>query len=438
MKCLSYRFAIVFSFAAVALLLTGVAQAQPTNQTLAGTYIVTSYFNDSVDESSTSLSRVTFDGVGAGVWDVLANSQDDIGSGSLTYTVNPDGSFMTSVEGELLRGIIAPDGEILTAVELDPDDFGFYAAMRMSSGLTNADLSGTYILVQYLNDAVDGVSTAFSSVTFDGNGGGLFDIQVHSQGEIGMGPFTYALEAEGTLTITADGSTLRGVFNPVAGALTLVELDPEVYGLYVGMRTSAGHTAMSLDGVYEVGQYQRNGAAVATHAAFTFDGAGAGDREPLQTSEGTGVGGSFSYAVDDDGTFTITGAAETHGIVAPDGSWFVFAEVESLERGLSMGFRRLETGTAREANAPAPALALTVGPNPAHGTVFLRFDVPRSAPVRLEVFDMLGRQRAVLVDASLSPGPQVIPWETAGVEAGSYLFRLTVDEHVVVQPGMVF
>ena len=96
------------------------AAAQPTNSTLTGEYIVTTYFDDSVDGRSTSLSTVTLDGNGGGMWQTVASSINDTGTGVLTYEVNADATITMTVDGSPLRGIIDPSGEAITAVELDP------------------------------------------------------------------------------------------------------------------------------------------------------------------------------------------------------------------------------------------------------------------------------------------------------------------------------
>ncbi|NNF58238.1 MAG: hypothetical protein HKN04_08345, partial [Rhodothermaceae bacterium] len=53
---------------------------------------------------------------------------------------------------------------------------------------------------------------------------------------------------------------------------------------------------------------------------------------------------------------------------------------------------------------PAASVLHAAYPNPFHATTTLRYDVPQAGPVRLTVFDALGRQVAHLIDADHAPG----------------------------------
>lgn len=435
MNVLSHRVASLMVAAAFVSLLSVPTAAQPSNATLHGDYIATTYFNDAVDGPSTSLATIHADGNGDGSWTVTASSNGDTGAGVLTYSVSDDATLTMTVDGEPLRGIIAPSGEALTAVELDPGAFGIHVALHVSSGLTNADLTGDYALVQYFNDAVDGLNTAFSVVTFDGAGGGTFDVQLHSAGETGSGPFTYTLAADGRLTILADGSALEGVYNPAARAMTLVETEPGAFGIYFGVQTSSGNTLATLDGEYGVVRYESEGVdALAAYASLTFDGAGAATLQTIESSDGDSGSEPLTYAVNDDGTFEIPEAGTTQGIVDASGGWFAFAQLGPAQLGAVMGFKVADTGTGNEDGASTPeGFALTIGPNPSNRPVLVRVEMPRSAQVRLEVFDLLGRRVAVLTDALLPAGAHVIPWDAVEVQAGHYLVRLAVDQIILVK-----
>jgi uncharacterized lipoprotein YddW (UPF0748 family) len=63
-------------------------------------------------------------------------------------------------------------------------------------------------------------------------------------------------------------------------------------------------------------------------------------------------------------------------------------------------------------------------PNPFNPSTVIRVELGTSAPVRLEVFDLLGRSVAVLVDGTLSAGQHDIRW-TADAPSGTYLVRMT-------------
>jgi hypothetical protein len=83
-------------------------------------------------------------------------------------------------------------------------------------------------------------------------------------------------------------------------------------------------------------------------------------------------------------------------------------------------------------NAPAVFALLQNQPNPAERGTTFRFDVPRTAHVRIDVFDLQGRRVRVLLDGDISPGSQAIEWDGRDdrgnpVGPGVYLYRMTSD-----------
>ena len=76
-------------------------------------------------------------------------------------------------------------------------------------------------------------------------------------------------------------------------------------------------------------------------------------------------------------------------------------------------------------------------PNPFNPTTTISFDLPEAADVRLEVFDMMGRRIATLVNSELSAGSYETVWNArndAGgqVASGVYLYRLQAGSFVSV------
>jgi hypothetical protein len=63
-------------------------------------------------------------------------------------------------------------------------------------------------------------------------------------------------------------------------------------------------------------------------------------------------------------------------------------------------------------------------PNPVRTTTTLRYTVPRSGPVSLRVYDVLGREVAVLVDREQAAGPHTVPFDAFGLPGGVYFYRL--------------
>ena len=75
--------------------------------------------------------------------------------------------------------------------------------------------------------------------------------------------------------------------------------------------------------------------------------------------------------------------------------------------------------------AGSTGLRLTAAPNPSRGSVRLTWSQPRSAYVRLGVFDARGRKVASLHDGFAEGGPHAVSW--SGAAPGVYFARLDVD-----------
>ena len=103
----------------------------------------------------------------------------------------------------------------------------------------------------------------------------------------------------------------------------------------------------------------------------------------------------------------------------------------------------IEGGTEDAAEAPAaastpdglpsgPALHVPY-PNPSRGRVTLGFSLPERAPVRLAVYDALGRSVAVLVDDVRAAGTHAVALDAAALPSGTYLVRLQAGGAVQTQ-----
>ena len=88
-------------------------------------------------------------------------------------------------------------------------------------------------------------------------------------------------------------------------------------------------------------------------------------------------------------------------------------------------------GTPVAAATSGPTLSASA-PNPFTTTASIDFTVMRTAPVRLDVFDLAGRRIRILLDGSAPPGRHHVVWngrDAAGtpLPAGVYFWRLSTD-----------
>ncbi len=69
-------------------------------------------------------------------------------------------------------------------------------------------------------------------------------------------------------------------------------------------------------------------------------------------------------------------------------------------------------------------------PNPFNPTSVFTYQVPVASDVRLAVYDLLGREVAVLVNERKSPGSHLAKFDGAGLATGPYLYRLSAGHFV--------
>ncbi len=84
----------------------------------------------------------------------------------------------------------------------------------------------------------------------------------------------------------------------------------------------------------------------------------------------------------------------------------------------------LEEGT----DAPTLLALAPSRPNPFADATEIAYTLPSAGHVRLSVYDLLGRQIAVLVDAPRSAGAHVVTLSANGLPSGAYVYRLITDQ----------
>ena len=76
-------------------------------------------------------------------------------------------------------------------------------------------------------------------------------------------------------------------------------------------------------------------------------------------------------------------------------------------------------------------------PNPFNPSTVIRFELPAEMAVRLEVFDVLGRRVATLLNDRLDSGMHDVTFDASGAASGVYLFRLQTDLGVLSRKMML-
>ena len=72
-------------------------------------------------------------------------------------------------------------------------------------------------------------------------------------------------------------------------------------------------------------------------------------------------------------------------------------------------------------------------PNPFNPMTVIGYQLPEQSDVRLEVFDITGRQVALLVDGTQSAGTHSAEFDASNLASGVYMYRLTANQQVQVR-----
>ena len=83
------------------------------------------------------------------------------------------------------------------------------------------------------------------------------------------------------------------------------------------------------------------------------------------------------------------------------------------------------------ATLAAPALAVASAPNPFAEAATVRVTLAAPSDVRVVVYDVLGREVAVLLDGAFEAGTHAAVFEAGTLPAGTYLYRVTAGQEAV-------
>jgi photosystem II stability/assembly factor-like uncharacterized protein len=80
-------------------------------------------------------------------------------------------------------------------------------------------------------------------------------------------------------------------------------------------------------------------------------------------------------------------------------------------------------------------------PNPFNPTTLIRYSIPAdlngslsaASPVRLKIYDLLGREVATLVNEPQAPGAYTVEWDASGFPTGVYVYRLSAGSNEAVK-----
>ena len=72
-------------------------------------------------------------------------------------------------------------------------------------------------------------------------------------------------------------------------------------------------------------------------------------------------------------------------------------------------------------------------PNPFNPSTIIRYDVPKSSKVSLNVYDIMGKEVATLVNDVQAAGRYEVVFSAQNISSGVYFYRLAADGFVSVK-----
>ncbi len=92
------------------------------------------------------------------------------------------------------------------------------------------------------------------------------------------------------------------------------------------------------------------------------------------------------------------------------------------------GFENIDYTLEMNSTVPDDDFILQNFPNPFNNSTMITFAITESKPVKLEVYDSIGRKVATLVDGQLESGYHTINFDAAGLASGMYIYRIITGE----------
>ncbi len=309
-------------------------------------------------------------------------------------------------------------------------------------GITSLDFPEQIQQADNKNILVAGFSSPSGVYEYDANGNqvGYYDAETGLRGvyELPNGNLLVT-NSGGVSEITRSNTIVRDGY---ANANRFIELFAAGGGDDFGVSCSGGG-AVAQGGTASFSYEVCNNTDSAASGVVFFTASQGGNQVagPTQVQSGTlaanSCTGTQSFNVrvpanapTGDYTLTISAGSDAGSAVAS-------CDVDVTVTGSTRPAGAAATWSLLEATAWAPALAageaeaaVGVFPNPLRDGATLRYAVEADAEVRLAVYDVLGREVAVLAEGAVEAGSHSAAFDASGLPAGVYVYRLAVGATV--------
>ena len=85
-----------------------------------------------------------------------------------------------------------------------------------------------------------------------------------------------------------------------------------------------------------------------------------------------------------------------------------------------------------ESSIPSTVELLDSYPNPFNSSTVIRYNLSHAGPVKLAIYDIQGREVAVLHDSFQNAGLHQATWNGSNLSSGVYFCRMVAGEHTAM------
>jgi hypothetical protein len=90
-------------------------------------------------------------------------------------------------------------------------------------------------------------------------------------------------------------------------------------------------------------------------------------------------------------------------------------------------------GIDEEPQVPVDFMVVGNYPNPFNNSTVISLNLPEAGMVKIEIFDILGKQVNTLFDGYMNAGINEVTWNGANVSSGVYLYKVTSGDRTATR-----
>ncbi|GAB5410021.1 MAG: hypothetical protein BalsKO_23860 [Balneolaceae bacterium] len=127
----------------------------------------------------------------------------------------------------------------------------------------------------------------------------------------------------------------------------------------------------------------------------------------------------------------------TNGTVIYKGTGFVNSDFQDVKNTIDSELSSITTTSEDFKSLPSSLNLEQNYPNPFNPSTTISYQLTSPSNVKLEVFNLLGKEIATLVDGFQPSGEQSVYWNATQAPSGIYIYRLTAGNEVITKRMML-